>query len=636
VGAFALLGISVATYFFMWSTGVGPVGSLVAQGVLEERDPVVLADFDNLTSQAGLGAVVTEALRVDLLESPVLTLVGPTQIEASMRLMGRAPNESVTGDVAREIAVREGIKAIIEGEVASVGSAYQISASVVGGESGEILKAFRETARSEDEVIDAIEELGDYDTGIVVLEEAVALDPEFAMAYRKLSVLHFNRGTDNTRGREAAELAYRYRDRLTDRERYLAEAYYHSNITLDEPAEMLAYRNALRASPDESAALNNLAFTHSLRGEYAEAEPLLERAVGGPGASSVAYFNLARVRVGLGDLEGAKAALADYEERFPTHVYRMWARAMVAVLEGDDTVVHQAAQDLATYGPSPDLLKVRTGQVAAVHDLRRGKVGEARAHYSEGIEQARRLELPDEVIDQALWVLEVDRWIAPERLTPERVQAILDAEGFETIPPLARPWGFAIHLLAHAGAHDRARALLDEWRETVTAELDAFSRPDQARAEASLLQASGQPEQGLVLMLALQRGRECDRCWLDQVAELLEAAGRDTEAAGAWERVRDEPIETGFSNWWPQQRTWALLRLGPIYERLGEREKAAAAYAAFADAWYDADPEFQPMVEEARRRAQDLVGQISMSPDSGTQGHQPASAHRTTPTRVTP
>jgi tetratricopeptide (TPR) repeat protein len=43
------------------------------------------------------------------------------------------------------------------------------------------------------------------------------------------------------------------------------------------------------------------------------------------------------------------------------------------------------------------------------------------------------------------------------------------------------------------------------------------------------------------------------------------------------------------------------LKLARVYERLGETEKAREAYMYFVQAWADADPELQPMVEEARQ-----------------------------------
>ena len=68
VGAFMILGLTTAGHMATRSLGIGPAGTLIAKGLLDERDQILLADFDNETDDPRLGAVVTEALRVDLTE----------------------------------------------------------------------------------------------------------------------------------------------------------------------------------------------------------------------------------------------------------------------------------------------------------------------------------------------------------------------------------------------------------------------------------------------------------------------------------------------------------------------------------------------------------------------------------------
>src|SRR5881397_1720337 len=75
VAAFAALGLGAAVYTAMRVLGIGPVGTLVASGVLEKRDRLVLADFENRTTDSTLGPSLTEALRVDLAQSPVVRLL---------------------------------------------------------------------------------------------------------------------------------------------------------------------------------------------------------------------------------------------------------------------------------------------------------------------------------------------------------------------------------------------------------------------------------------------------------------------------------------------------------------------------------------------------------------------------------
>ena len=76
-------------------------------------------------------------------------------------------------------------------------------------------------------------------------------------------------------------------------------------------------------------------------------------------------------------------------------------------------------------------------------------------------------------------------------------------------------------------------------------------------------------------------------------AELLHTLDRDREALQAYQGIADQLFHSGAP---------AHLRLAEIYERRGERQKAREHYARFAELWKDCDPEFRPLVEEARRR----------------------------------
>jgi serine/threonine-protein kinase len=60
--AFAALAVAAAAYMAMRLLGIGPVGTLVASGVLEDRELLILADFENRSSDSTLGPSLTEAL----------------------------------------------------------------------------------------------------------------------------------------------------------------------------------------------------------------------------------------------------------------------------------------------------------------------------------------------------------------------------------------------------------------------------------------------------------------------------------------------------------------------------------------------------------------------------------------------
>ncbi len=641
VGAFTLLGFSLVAYFAMWTSGIGPVGNLVAQGVLEERDPVVLADFSDDTGE-GFGEVVTEALRVDLLESPVLSIVTGGQLAQALQLMDLGPDTELTPTLAREVAQRGGFKAFIRGEIAPAGSAYVLTAAVVSAESGDELKAFRVTARSNDDLVDAIDELsqdiregvgeslrtiragppleqattssfealrsytaaeaaearGDYDEALRLLEEAVTLDPAFAMAYRKIAVLYSNLGTDPQRAREGAVRAYEHRDRLTDREAYLTEAYYHDNVTGDEAAEEAAYRNALRVAPDDGSGLNNLALLLRQRGDYEEAIELLQRAVDGPGASAVASWNLLATHAQMGNAEEAAEAYRRYAEAYPGHIFGILGRVFVTNVEGDGESLHAITREMESAPPGAFrwMAALSTGS----HDMARGRWREGLAHMEESADISELDGRPPEAVGRRLFAHVMLRVRVTGDTAAAATQLTRLAQAFESLEGPDRPWDDFVEAHLVVGDVAGARAAYERWAEEVPEE----ARPEgyagaRTRARARLLRAEGEPAAAARELEGLRRESRCRVCVRRTLAETYVDLGRTREAI---ELLRQEQESYSDLTLHALTRVLATRDLGALYEAAGDTAAALEQHRALVEAWGDGDPELQPSVRHARER----------------------------------
>ncbi|MEE8134818.1 MAG: serine/threonine-protein kinase, partial [Gemmatimonadales bacterium] len=116
VAAFGALALVTAGYTTMRTMGIGPVGTLMASGVVEDQEQIILSDFVDRTGDSTLAYAVTEAFRVDLSQSRSVTLVQSSQLENAFARMGREVPDVLTAEVAREVAMREGIKAVVTGE----------------------------------------------------------------------------------------------------------------------------------------------------------------------------------------------------------------------------------------------------------------------------------------------------------------------------------------------------------------------------------------------------------------------------------------------------------------------------------------------------------------------------------------
>src|SRR5207253_2203145 len=156
---FGLLGLVTATHAAMRQLGIGPVGTLVASGVLAMRDRLVLADFDNRTKDSTLGPSLTEALRVDLAQSGVIRLLDEATVGQALGRTGRPHATALTLAVARELAQREGAKAVVHGQIDPLGRGYVVSAELVGAADGAALVSVRETAQDDGAIIAAVDRL---------------------------------------------------------------------------------------------------------------------------------------------------------------------------------------------------------------------------------------------------------------------------------------------------------------------------------------------------------------------------------------------------------------------------------------------------------------------------------------------
>jgi len=104
-------------------------------------------------------------------------------------------------------------------------------------------------------------------------------------------------------------------------------------------------------------------------------------------------------------------------------------------------------------------------------------------------------------------------------------------------------------------------------------------------------------------------------CWYQNrtaIVRLLLAKGRFRDAADRLERRWPGTSECSDG---VDDVEWTLER-GRTLERLGERERAIAAYAFVAEVWRNADPELQPFVREARRGIARLRGGKTPAPSA--------------------
>lgn len=253
--------------------------------VLTDKDTLLLADFVNTTGDTVFDGTLKQALAVHLEQSPYLSIFPEQQARQTLRLMNRRPDEKLTPEVAREICQRNGIKAMLGGTIAPLGSHFVLTLEATNAATGDVIARQLAQADGKEQVLktlgQAVTELrsklgeslssiqkfdkpleqvttssldalkaysqgmklrlgGQDSAGVPFFKRAVELDPNFARAWADLATVSFN-WDSYEQAAQFSEKAYSLRDRVSERENfYIAQQHLYFVVgDLEKRHEML-------------------------------------------------------------------------------------------------------------------------------------------------------------------------------------------------------------------------------------------------------------------------------------------------------------------------------------------------------------------------------------------------------------
>jgi eukaryotic-like serine/threonine-protein kinase len=348
-------------------------------GTLTERDTIVLADFENTTGEPVFDGALKVALAVALEQSPFIRVFPDDRARETLRLMERSPDERVTRALAREIARRERLKALIAGSISSLGTNYVVALESVSAETGDVMAREQVEAASKEQVLTSLglatsrlrEKLGEslvsvqkFDVplprattpslealhayslalyegrevprleAIPHLRRAIELDPTFAMAHAQLSAVYANTG-QSALAPAYSRRAFELRDRVSERERFfISWRYFRDAVQAWDQALELA-RAWTAAYPREAFAFNALGNALIRVGQFDQAVEPFRQAIGLDSRFIPAYGNLAASLLAVNRLADARAVLRDAAAQNLDFIGARRLSYLVAFVEGD-------------------------------------------------------------------------------------------------------------------------------------------------------------------------------------------------------------------------------------------------------------------------------------------------------------
>jgi eukaryotic-like serine/threonine-protein kinase len=618
--------VPVAALFVIMLAGAIYVRSTRAHA-MTEKDSILLADFVNTTGDGVFDGTLKKALAVDLQQSPFLNVVSDEKARQTLTLMGKPTDERITAAIGREIAQRMGVKALLVGSIAGLGTQYVVTLDAVNAANSDTLAEVQAQADSKEKVLKALDQtttqlreklgeslasikrfdkpleeattsslealksftLGDekHTTGndlaaIPFYKHSVELDPNFALAYARLGTVFSNYGQFET-SEQYRQKAFELKDRTSERERlYITSHYYADSGQLEKGNA--AYELYKQTYPRDVIPYVNLSATALGLGDFEKTLENAKAAIKVDPDESRGYLNTAGAYLGLNRVDEAKAVANEGLRLHPDFTFLHDTLATIALAQGDLAALERE-ETLAKVQPDLEWsVYYRHGDIATAH----GQIRQAQDFYDQARQVGQRVQIKSAeggALTARAWAL---------TLAGYRKEAI---ESCNASLAIFQDYSQKLQvgsILAFVGDHKKALAMAAEV---------AKNRPNDVIVQSVLVP-------GVQAAAALDSGDAAKAIEILKPASAYDKANlgvlylrglsyiknkQGAQAAQEFEKI------LALRNYAPADplMSFAHLGLARAYALQRDSQKSRTAYQDFFALWKDADPDL-PILKEAK------------------------------------
>jgi len=589
---------------------------------LTEKDTVVLADFLNTTGDAVFDGTLKQALAVQLEQSPYLNLLPESRIREALRFMGRPADERLSNDVAREICMREGAKAMLTGSIASLGTHYVITVSALNAQNGDVLAREEVEAESKEKVLKSLDraasslrgKLGEsigsvqkFDTpleqattssldalqafslgeaehlknedakAIPHLKRAVDLDPNFAMANATLGVA-YNNLTQQGLAASYITKAFDLKERASEREKLYISSHYYDIVTREIEKAIEIYELWVQTYPRETAPRDNLALRYQAIGQQEKALASSTEAQRIDAKDLYSYQNVADAYERLNRFDESRAVAEKAAAEVRSVHFTLFE---LAFIRGDEAAERHELERAAGQPEEPIMLWMHARGECAL-----GRLQRIRAAYAQSESASQRLGYKEFsgviLVDQAWCEAELGNLTEARQRISEALAVSQDRD----------TRSYAMQLLALTGDAARSQKIAEDLvHEYPTDTL--LNKVFVPLAQATSDLQRNQPAQAVARLevatpYELGSGPGASGYAINYIrGEAFLRSKQGAKAAAEYQKILDhrgvDPLDVGYA--------LSRLGLGRAYALEGNTTAAKSAYQDFFAAWKDADPD---------------------------------------------
>jgi serine/threonine protein kinase/Tfp pilus assembly protein PilF len=654
-----------------------------------DKPSLAIVYFENNSGDESLDhwrKALCELLIADLTQSKYIRVLSSDRLIDILIDLNQIEAKSFSARVLKEVAARAGSTHILRGGFTKAGEQFRIDAILQETATMEPIGSDRIQGKGEESFLSMVDELTkkvkahfklsaeeiagdidediekittsspealkyyiegrkhhlklDYMRSIELMEKAVAIDPDFAMAYRSLATSYGNIGFRPQR-KEYMQKALELSNRLPARERYLigGDFYSSSEKTYDKAIE--AYKKLLELYPDDSTGNHNLATIYSETGAKQKAIEHNEINRKRDNLGLLGYGNLAEVYREVGSYDKAREVLEDALQKYPDKAiahanfslhYRMAGKYELALAEINEAFALEPAEGTPAYRENfyrraaihfytDDMVKAAEDYLNLQKQKRpqavyRGSMGMVNLNLLQGkfkgtkdilrplINICKEVGVNWPVSDSYL------RFAYIDLKTGNLQEALKDCDNAIEYALKAEDPGRqrrALHLkgltYVQMNAADEALKTADELKVLIQDSNNPKSMHffHHLVGMVELKQknyASAIENFKEALSLQTSDPRNKSAGYIESLAMAYYASGDIDKAQEEYERITSSSSgRTDFGDVY----ALSFYALGKIYEQKGWKGKALEQYEKFLDLWKDADPGI-PAVEDAKKR----------------------------------
>jgi serine/threonine protein kinase/Tfp pilus assembly protein PilF len=653
---------------------------------LSGKPSLAILYFENISGDRNLDTWktgLTELLITKLSQSKFITVLSSDRIFSILRKLNLAEAKRYSSEDLVKVADEGRANFTLSGTIMKAGPNIVVTLTLLKPRTGEVISPVSVECKGEEEIIPKVDELalriksdlnlsseqisadidkaagkittsspvaykyyiegrklhyeGEDRQGILLMEKAVAVDPEFAMAYRSMAMDYTNLGY-KSESRKHLEKAMQFADRISDRERYLIQGDYYRESEKSYDKAIEAYNNLLALYPDDNIGNVNLAILYTNLEDWDQAIKYYNVQIQNKDDSYFPYFNISDPYMAKGSYEKSREVLESYLRNFRDNYHIHVGLSIQYFVQGNYDLALAEVDKMSSLNPSFYINYIARGdiyrdkedflaaekeyqklfdldeQVAHLYGrymlaplyLMEGKYKEAERQANLGIELAEK-------IGDKVWQLNF-------RLI---LDYIYNSSGHpdKALKASNKAWAVASETDSSTG---KRTSLLDKG--TAYLAMNSPAETQKAAEELKDLIERGINKKAmryydlLIGRMELQKQHYSSAIeyfetainllpyqhdFGDDHALFMAAAASGYEKAGDVEKARQEyekisRLTSGRFNY-GDIYAQSFYRLGKIADQLGDKSKARENYQKFLGLWKNADPGC-PEVEDARKR----------------------------------